>query len=59
METEILEPCRIDFSEDVEDEGRECLPVYLRVKPQQDEEMSIKILSSTTVETNHGKRINS
>lgn len=53
MESE-LEPCRIDFSEGVEDEDRECLPVYLRIKPQEDEEMSIRVLNATTVETNHG-----
>ncbi|XP_018496096.1 kinesin-like protein KIF20A [Galendromus occidentalis] len=58
METELLEPCRIDFSDDGEDEGRECLPVYLRIKPHDDEEMSIKVLDGTTVETNHAFRAN-
>ena len=55
METELVAPVHIDFNEGVEDDERERLPVYLRIKPQDDEESSIKILSSTTVETNHGQ----
>lgn len=49
-----MAPLQIDFSNTSDDEARHCIPVYLRVKPSQDEEMSIKIIDDTTVETNHG-----
>lgn len=48
-------PCRIDFGAECENNERENLPVYLRIKPIQEEELSIKIINDTIVETNHGK----
>ena len=52
-----MAPLRIDFDNSNDDEARQCIPVYLRIKPTQEEEMSIKVVSDTTVTTNHGKQL--
>lgn len=49
-------PCRIDFGGG--DKERENLPVYLRIKPITEEDLSIKVINDTTVETNHGETSN-
>ncbi|XP_022692657.1 kinesin-like protein KIF20A [Varroa jacobsoni] len=49
-------PRRIDFG--AADKERESLPVYLRIKPIQEEDLSIKVIDATTVETNHAGRAN-
>ncbi|XP_018496094.1 kinesin-like protein KIF20A [Galendromus occidentalis] len=57
-ESTLEEPRRIDFSQASDDESRQCIPVYLRIKPSEDEEMSIKVIDDQTVETNHAYRSN-
>lgn len=48
-----LKPLRISSSvDDNHDHG--CLPVFLRIRPREDQEQSIKVLNGTTVETTHG-----
>ncbi|OQR71368.1 kinesin protein KIF20A-like [Tropilaelaps mercedesae] len=49
-------PCRIDFG--TSDRERESLPVYLRIKPIEGEDLSIKVIDATTIETNHAGRSN-
>lgn len=46
-------PCRIDFG--TADNERDSLPVYLRIKPIPEEDLAVKVIDATTVETNHGK----
>lgn len=50
----VAPPLRIDFNETCDNESRINLPVYLRIKPIPEEELSLKVIDETTVETTHG-----